>query len=155
MTLIATGGLRTAPDFGKALALGADAIALSNSAMQAIGCIAMRACSSINCPVGIATQREDLRRRLEIAASATRLKNFLKDGPALDEETGAAAGMLGASEEREVGTIMQRTHRIRHRIIWLVLGPVAAAALIYALANRVEMPVMDTVPGAAVERGAE
>ena len=57
-------------------ALEADAIALSNSAMQAIGCIAMRACSSINCPVGIATQREDLRRRLEIAASATRLKNF-------------------------------------------------------------------------------
>ena len=76
VTLIATGGLRTAPDFVKALALGADAIALSNSAMQAIGCIAMRACSSNNCPVGIATQKEDLRKRLEIAASATRLKNY-------------------------------------------------------------------------------
>jgi len=76
VTLIATGGLRTAPDFVKALALGADALALSNSAMQAIGCIAMRACNSNNCPVGIATQKDHLRQRLEIAASATRLKNF-------------------------------------------------------------------------------
>lgn len=76
VTLIATGGLRTAPDFVKALALGADALAVSNSAMQAIGCIAMRACNSNNCPVGIATQKDHLRQRLEIAASATRLKNF-------------------------------------------------------------------------------
>lgn len=76
VTLVATGGLRTAPDFVKALALGADAVAISNSAMQAIGCIAMRACNSNNCPVGIATQKDHLRQRLEIAASATRLKNF-------------------------------------------------------------------------------
>ncbi len=76
VTLIATGGLRTAPDFIKALALGADALAVSNSAMQAIGCIAMRACNSNNCPVGIATQKDHLRQRLEIAVSATRLKNF-------------------------------------------------------------------------------
>lgn len=76
VTLIATGGLRTAPDFVKAIALGADALAVSNSAMQAIGCIAMRACNSNNCPVGIATQKDHLRQRLEIAASATRLKNF-------------------------------------------------------------------------------
>ena len=78
VTLIVTGGLRTAPDFVKALALGADGIAVSNSAMQAIGCIAMRACGTNNCPVGIATQKDHLRRRLEIAASATRLKNFFE-----------------------------------------------------------------------------
>lgn len=78
VTLIATGGLRTAPDFIKALALGADGVAISNSAMQAIGCIAMRACSSNNCPVGIATQKDHLRKRLEIAKSATRLKNFFE-----------------------------------------------------------------------------
>ncbi len=78
VTLIVTGGLRTAPDFVKALALGADGIALSNSAMQAIGCIAMRACHTNNCPVGIATQRDELRKRLEIASSATRLKNFFE-----------------------------------------------------------------------------
>ena len=39
MTLVITGGLRTHPDFVKALALGADAIAISNAAIQAIGCL--------------------------------------------------------------------------------------------------------------------
>ena len=50
VTLVITGGLRTHTDFAKALALGADAVAVSNSAMQAIGCIGMRACSTNNCP---------------------------------------------------------------------------------------------------------
>jgi glutamate synthase domain-containing protein 2 len=78
VTLIATGGLRTATDFVKALALGADGVAIANSAMQAIGCMAMRACNTNNCPVGIATQKEHLRKRLEIDKSAARLKNFFE-----------------------------------------------------------------------------
>ncbi len=78
VTLIVTGGLRTAPDFLKALALGADAVAVSNAAMQAIGCIAMRACNTNNCPVGIATQKDHLRRRLEIQKSALQLKNYFE-----------------------------------------------------------------------------
>ena len=78
VTLIITGGLRIPADFAKALALGADAIALSNSAIQAIGCIGMRACHTNNCPVGIATQKEHLRRRLIIEESANRLKNFFE-----------------------------------------------------------------------------
>lgn len=44
---------------------------------------------------------------------------------------------------------MQRCHRNLHRLMWLVLAPVAAGALLYALSNRVEMPVMDQVPAAA------
>jgi len=77
-TLIITGGLRTPADFAKALALGADAIALSNAAIQAIGCLGMRACNSNNCPVGIATQKPDLRARLIIEESAKRLRNFFE-----------------------------------------------------------------------------
>jgi len=92
VTLIVTGGLRTAPDFVKALALGADGVALSNSAMQAIGCIAMRACSSNNCPVGIATQKDELRKRLDIAASATRLKNFFEASTGLMKVLARACG---------------------------------------------------------------
>ena len=76
ITLIITGGLRIPADFAKALALGADAIAVSNSAIQAIGCLGMRACHTNNCPVGIATQRKDLRARLIIDESAKRLANF-------------------------------------------------------------------------------
>jgi len=78
VTLIITGGLRKPADFVKALALGADAIAVSNAAMQAIGCIAMRACHTNNCPVGIATQRPELVSRLVVEKSAQRLKNFFE-----------------------------------------------------------------------------
>ena len=75
-TLIITGGLRTESDFVKALALGADGIAVSNSALQAIGCLGMRACHTNNCPVGIAMQREDLRARLLVEESAKRLERY-------------------------------------------------------------------------------
>lgn len=78
ITLIITGGLRVAEDFAKAMMLGADAIAVSNSALQAIGCLGMRACDSNNCPVGIASQKEHLRQRLIIEASANQLNNFFR-----------------------------------------------------------------------------
>lgn len=77
VTLIITGGLRVAEDFAKAMMLGADAIAVSNSALQAIGCLGMRACSTNNCPVGVATQKESLRQRIKIEMSAKQLFNFL------------------------------------------------------------------------------
>ena len=78
VSLIVTGGLRTEADFVKALALGADAIAVSNAALQAIGCLGMRACHTNNCPVGIATQKKDLRARLIVEASAQRLTNWFE-----------------------------------------------------------------------------
>jgi glutamate synthase domain-containing protein 2/nitrite reductase/ring-hydroxylating ferredoxin subunit len=76
VTLIITGGLRTPADFVKALALGADGIAVSNAALQAIGCLGMRACNTDNCPVGIATQKEHLRARLPVDEAAHRLERF-------------------------------------------------------------------------------
>jgi methylamine---glutamate N-methyltransferase subunit C len=76
ITLIITGGLRTPADFAKAMALGADGIAVSNSALQAIGCLGMRACHTNNCPVGIATQKQHLRDRLPVDIAAARLAQF-------------------------------------------------------------------------------
>lgn len=78
VTLFITGGLRTPADFVKALALGADGIAISNSALQAIGCLGMRACHTNNCPVGIATQMPHLRARLPVKEAAERLARFLR-----------------------------------------------------------------------------
>jgi glutamate synthase domain-containing protein 2 len=78
ITLIITGGLRTESDFVKALALGADGVAISNSALQAIGCLGMRACHTNNCPVGIATQQKHLRARLIVEQSARQLKTYLE-----------------------------------------------------------------------------
>ncbi len=76
VTLVITGGLRVAEDFAKALALGADAVAVSNSAMQAVGCIAARMCNSNNCPVGVATQKPELRARLDVETGARKLARF-------------------------------------------------------------------------------
>jgi glutamate synthase domain-containing protein 2 len=92
VTLIATGGLRTESDFVKALALGANGVAISNSALQAIGCLGMRACHSNNCPVGIATQREDLRKRLIVNESAERLARFFEATTELMQVLARACG---------------------------------------------------------------
>lgn len=92
ITLITTGGLRTPADFAKALALGADAIAVSNSALQAIGCLGMRACHTNNCPVGIATQKDHLRKRLEIAKGAQRLARFFEASTELMKVMARACG---------------------------------------------------------------
>jgi glutamate synthase domain-containing protein 2 len=78
ITLVATGGLRTPSDFVKALALGADCVAISTAAMMAIGCQQYRACHNNTCPVGIATQKSELRERFDIAISAQRMFNFLE-----------------------------------------------------------------------------
>lgn len=92
VTLIATGGLRVPIDFVKALALGADGVALSNSAMQAVGCVAARMCNSNNCPAGIATQKPELRARLDVDAAAQRLATFFEASTELMSVMARACG---------------------------------------------------------------
>ena len=77
MELVITGGLRVSSDFAKALAMGADAVAIASAALIAAACQQYRICGSGNCPVGIATQDEELRSRLHIEAAAQRVGNFL------------------------------------------------------------------------------
>ena len=78
VTLIVTGGLRVSPDFAKALALGADAVAIGTAALMAIGCQQYRICDTGRCPVGIATQDPGLRARLDVDEAARGLANFLR-----------------------------------------------------------------------------
>jgi len=92
VSLVITGGLRLPADFIKALALGADAIAVSNSAIQAIGCLGMRACHTNNCPVGIATQKPHLRQRLKIEKGAEQLNNFFRASTELMQVMARACG---------------------------------------------------------------
>ena len=76
VTLIITGGLRTPSDYIKAMCLGADGIAVANSAMQAIGCVGARMCNTNNCPAGIATQKPELRAKLKVDDAAAKLNRF-------------------------------------------------------------------------------
>ncbi|WKV13226.1 glutamate synthase-related protein [Marivirga harenae] len=92
VTLIITGGIRVPDDFIKALALGADGIAVSNSALQSIGCVAARMCNTNNCPAGVATQKPELRKLINIDKSAHQLHNFFSASTELMEVMARACG---------------------------------------------------------------
>ena len=76
--LVITGGLRVSSDFAKAIAMGADAVAIASAAMVAAACQQYRICGTGMCPVGVATQDEKLRERLHIDTAAKRIENYLK-----------------------------------------------------------------------------
>lgn len=77
ISLVITGGLRVSSDFAKAIAMGADAVAIASAALIAAACQQYRICGTGNCPVGIATQDPELRKRLKVDAAAKRTANFL------------------------------------------------------------------------------
>ena len=94
ITLIYAGGIRNGADVAKAIALGADAIAIGHSAMMALNCNndipeanypeemgvdpgECYHCHTGRCPVGVATQDPLLRSRLDPDEAAERVYNFL------------------------------------------------------------------------------
>ena len=99
-----TGGLRTHTDFIKAMALGADGVALANSAMQAIGCVGARICNTNNCPAGVATQKPELRKRLDVAVAAKKLNTYLESTVELMQVMARACGHnhLNQFEQRDL-----------------------------------------------------
>ncbi|MBP7706891.1 MAG: rubredoxin [Candidatus Aminicenantes bacterium] len=99
VSLIVTGGLRVSSDFAKALALGADAVAIGTAALMAIGCQQYRICDSGRCPVGIATQDPGLRARLDVEEAARGLANFLRVST---EELQAFVRLTGHGAVREL-----------------------------------------------------
>ena len=76
--LTITGGLRVSSDFAKALAMGANAVAIGTGAMIAAACQQYKICDTGDCPVGVATQDDGLRMRLKIETAAKRVENYLK-----------------------------------------------------------------------------
>ena len=114
ISLVITGGLRLPEDFAKAIMMGADAIAVSNSALQAIGCLGMRACQTNNCPVGIATQQEHFRKRLIINSSARQLYNFFDAAKDLIKVVARACGHDDVSKfnQHDLTTFNFYMHRL-------------------------------------------
>jgi methylamine---glutamate N-methyltransferase subunit C len=94
ISLVYAGGIRNGADVAKAIALGADAVAIGHSVMMALNCnkdipesdyeneIGVEAgscyhCHTGRCPVGVATQDPQLRKRLNPDDAAIRVYNFL------------------------------------------------------------------------------
>ena len=94
ISLVYAGGIRNGGDVAKALALGADAVAIGHAALIALNCnkdipeadflreVGVEAghcyhCHTGRCPVGVATQDPRLRARLDPDEAAERVYNFL------------------------------------------------------------------------------
>ena len=76
--LVITGGLRVSSDFAKAIAMGADAIAVSSAPLMAAACQQYKICHNGACPMGIATQDGELRKRLDVQRSSKRVANYFE-----------------------------------------------------------------------------
>ena len=63
VTLRTDGGFKTGSDVVKAAMLGAEQFNFGTGALIAVGCAMFRICHKNTCPVGVATQREDLRKK--------------------------------------------------------------------------------------------
>ena len=59
------GGLKTGRDVAVAALLGAEEYGFATAALISLGCVMMRDCHSNRCPVGVATQEEELRQRFK------------------------------------------------------------------------------------------
>ncbi len=76
--LVLMGGIKDGVDAAKAIALGAQAVALGTSALIAGGCIACLQCHVGNCVVGIATQDAEHESRYDVPREAANIHRFLE-----------------------------------------------------------------------------
>ena len=79
LKLIASSKILTPDDIAIVLALGADSVNIARGFMLSAGCIRARMCSgegSHNCPVGLATQKVNLRKSYLVIKQAKKITNY-------------------------------------------------------------------------------
>ncbi len=93
VSIVVGGSIRNSADVIKAIALGADAVYIGTAALLAVGCHLCASCAQGNCNWGIATQREDLVKRLNPEVGAERLANLVSAWKHEIEELMGAMGI--------------------------------------------------------------
>jgi len=106
VSLVITGGFRCSSEIARALAMGADAVAIASAALIAIGCQQYRICDSGRCPVGITTQDPELRSRFDIDLSAQRLANYFR---VMTREIADFARLTGKNDVHQLNVADLRT----------------------------------------------
>lgn len=96
--IIASGKAIDAFDIVKFLALGADAIGMARSFMLSLGCIQARECNLDTCPVGVATQDENLVKALVVEQKNERVKNYHNETIKAVKEVVAAMGVASIAD---------------------------------------------------------
>lgn len=76
--LVVSGGIRNGPDVAKALALGADTVAIGTGVLVAMDCNLCQQCNTGRCPVGITTQDPELRKELDPDWGGKAIANYLE-----------------------------------------------------------------------------
>jgi glutamate synthase domain-containing protein 2 len=96
--IIASGKIVTGFHIARAISLGADTINSARAMMMSIGCIQALQCNTNECPVGVATQRPDLTKGLDVEDKSNRTASFHKGTILSFVELIAAAGISKPSE---------------------------------------------------------
>ena len=93
-SIIAAGSIRSSADMAKAIALGADCVAIGTAALMALGCHLCQGCHTGSCSWGLTTQKPELTRRLDPEWGAERLTNLVH---AWSHELQEILGALGVN----------------------------------------------------------
>ncbi|NTW28606.1 MAG: 4Fe-4S binding protein [Coriobacteriia bacterium] len=93
-SIIAAGSIRSSADMAKAIALGADVVAIGSATLMALGCHLCQGCHTGCCSWGLTTQKPELTRRLDPEWGAERLTNLVH---AWSHELQEILGALGVN----------------------------------------------------------
>jgi glutamate synthase domain-containing protein 2 len=108
-SIIAAGSIRSSADMAKAIALGADAVAIGSAALIALGCHMCQSCHTGCCSWGITTQKPELTRRIDPEWGAERLVNLVN---AWSHELQEILGALGVNSVESLRGSRERLRSI-------------------------------------------